>query len=266
MFTLAGDFAISYPMLALVCFLVGLGSFIDASAGGGGLITIPAYLLTGMPAHFAYGCNKVSAMCGTSLAAYKFWKNGAVHFYSAFWAMVGSLTGAYILSHVALALSDAALRTIQLVVIPCAAVIILSKRNFGDEDHCDVLSRGRLGIVSFFIGLFIGGYDAIVGPGTGTFAIIAFACLTKFGLRTASGNAKVLNWASGFASFIAFCMAGAIFWKLAIPTTICSIIGNQFGSKLALKNGAKYIRPMLVCVLSLLMIKLAYDLVSTYIK
>ena len=262
MFTLSSDFAVSYPMLVLVSFLVGLGSFVDASAGGGGLITVPAYLLTGMPAHFAYGTNKVSAACGTFLAAVKFWRSGAMNIFAAFWAMLGSLTGSYLLARAALMLSDMTLRTLQLVVIPFVAVVILARKNFSDEDRSGIFSGRKLGLMSFVIGFCIGGYDAIIGPGTGTFAIIAFALVTKFDLKTAAGNAKVLNCASGAASLAAFAMAGTVYWKLAIPTTICSLLGNQLGARLALKNGAKYIRPMLICVLSLLLIKLACDVIG----
>lgn len=261
MFQITPDFAISYPMLALVCFLVGLGSFIDASAGGGGLLTVPAYLLTGMPAISAYGCNKVSASLGTLLSVIKFWRAKAIDFFAALWAMVGSLTGSYLFAQLALMLSDKTLRTLQLIVIPLVAVIILFKKNFSDENHSDIFSHKKLGIISYFIGFFIGGYDAIIGPGTGTFAIIAFALITKFDLKTASGNAKVLNWASGFASLIAFWMAGVVLWKIAILTSTCSILGNQLGARLAIKNGAKYIRPMLICVLTLLLLKMAYDLI-----
>jgi len=261
MIQLSADFSISYAMFFLVCFLIGLGSFVDASAGGGGLITMPAYLLTGMPAHFAYGCNKVSAMLGTSYAAFTFWRHGAVHIFSALWAMAGSLSGAYLLAQLALILSDTTLRTLQLVVIPCVAVVILLKKNLSDDNKSSIYTRKQLAFLSFIIGFLIGGYDAIVGPGTGTFAILAFALITKFDIKTASGNAKVLNWASGFASFVAFCMAGAIYWKLALPAAVCSIIGNRFGSKLALTKGIKYIRPMLVTVLTLLLLKLAYDLI-----
>lgn len=261
MIQLSANFSISYGMFFLVCFLIALGSFIDAAAGGGGLITIPAYLLTGMPAHFAYGCNKVSAMTGTSFAAITFWRHKAVHIFSALWAMVGSLTGAYLLAHLALMLSDTTLRTIQLVVIPFAAVVILFKKDLSDEDNHEIYSRNKFALISFFIGFLIGGYDALVGPGTGTFAILAFALITKFDIRTASGNAKILNWASGFASFIAFFMAGTIYWKLAIPAAVCSIIGNKFGSSLALSKGLKFICPMLIIVLTLLLAKLAYDLI-----
>lgn len=261
MIQLSADFSISYAMFFLVCFLVGLGSFIDASAGGGGLITMPAYLLTGMPAHFAYGCNKVSAMTGTTLAATTFLSHGAVHLFSALWAMAGSLSGAYLFARLALLLSDTTLRTLQLIVIPLAAIVIFFKKNLSEENQSYIFSRRKIAVLSLAIGFFIGGYDAIIGPGTGTFAIIAFAFVTKFDLTTASGNAKILNWASGFASFVAFFAAGTIYWKLALPAAVCSIIGNMFGAKLALSKGARYIRPMLIIVLSLLLVKLAIDLV-----
>ena len=112
------------------------------------------------------------------------------------------------------------------------------------------------------IGLLIGVYDGLVGPGTGTFAIIAFTSVLKFDLRTASGNAKVLNLASNYASLITYIGAGNVPFALAIPCAVCNILGAILGSHFALSKGGKFIRPMLLVVLVLLLGKMAMDLLG----
>jgi len=111
------------------------------------------------------------------------------------------------------------------------------------------------------IGLGIGLYDGIFGPGTGTFAIIAFTTLMGFDLRTAGGNAKVLNLASNYASLVTYLMNGLVVFSVGIPCAVSGIVGNLLGSHFALKNGAKFIRPMMLVVLVLLLGKIVSDAV-----
>ena len=107
----------------------------------------------------------------------------------------------------------------------------------------------------------IGFYDGMVGPGTGTFAIIAFSILMKYDLKMASGNAKLLNLASNYASLITYAVNGNVFWIAAVPAAFCNVLGSYFGSGLALKKGAAFIRPMILCVMILLMFKLVSDII-----
>ena len=148
-----------------------------------------------------------------------------------------------------------------LAVVPVMAVFLIFKRNFGTENHSDVFSKGQLLFMALGIGLVIGAYDGFFGPGAGTFLMLAFTGLCKFDLLTASGNTKVANSASNLASLVTFALAGKVLWAIGIPAAICGIAGNYVGSSLALKGGAKIIRPMFFVVLSLLVIRLVYDLV-----
>jgi uncharacterized membrane protein YfcA len=242
--------------------MVGFAGFVDAAAGGGGIISLPAYLFTGMPAHFAYGCNKFSGSCGTTLAVIQFWRYGAVDIKAALIAAAGSFIGSAAGSKIVLLLSDQFLTTLLLFVLPCATVIISIKHNFGWENLSNTLSSRTTIILAFLIGLLIGGYDGLLGPGTGTFAIIAFSSIMKYDLKTASGNAKILNLASNYASLITFAFAGTIFYNVAIPAAICGIAGNYLGSACALRKGGKFIRPMMIIVLILLLAKIIFDLFS----
>lgn len=257
---MAEGFELSIFSYCFICFFVFLGGFVDASAGGGGVISLPAYMFIGIPAHFALGCNKFSSSCGTTLAVIKFWRSGAVELRSAVIAFAGSFIGSAAGAHIALMLSGAVIKAMLIVILPCAALIIFLKRNMDDANLSGTITKGRAACLAFIIGLLIGCYDGLFGPGTGTFAIIAFTMLLKLDVRTASGNAKILNLASNYASLITFALAGTIIYSVAVPAAVCGIAGNYIGARCALSKGARFIRPMMIAVLVLMMLKLLWDI------
>lgn len=253
------DFSFFTPMLAVLYFLIFVAGFIDSVAGGGGLVSLPAYMITGMPVHVAYGCNKFSAACGTTFSTFRFFKKGSIDLYFGAAAAVSSFIGSAMAAHIALMLDEKVLKTILVIVIPIVAVIILFNKSYGSENLSGETDPAKKIIMAMFIGLLIGFYDGLIGPGTGTFAIIAFSVLMKYDLRNASGNAKLLNLASNYASLVTFIFAGAVNYSIAIPAAFCGILGNYIGAGLALKKGAKLIQPMLIVVLTLLLVKMLSD-------
>lgn len=246
----------------IVCPLVFLGGVIDAVAGGGGLITLPAYLLAGLPPHLASGTNKCGNAFGTFLSTGRFLKRGDVHLPSALAGGAGALIGAWAGANLNMIVPEQALYYLMLAVVPVMAVFLLLKRDFGTENHSDQFTQGQLIAMGLGIGVAIGGYDGFFGPGAGTFLMLAFTGLCRFDLLTASGNTKVANSASNLASLITFGLAGKVMWVVGIPAALCGIAGNYVGSGLALKGGAKVIRPMFFVVLSLLVARLVYGLVG----
>ena len=184
---------ISLPMMAFLVFMTGFAGFVDSAAGGGGLISLPAYLFAGLPPHYTYATNKFSAACGTTFATASFFKNGAMNLKVGILAAIGSFAGSALGAHIVLMLSDEVLQMMMFIILPIAAVIILWRRNLPDENRDDGTLNLKKVLLALGIGLGIGLYDGMVGPGTGTFAIIAFTSLMGFDLRTANGNAKVLN-------------------------------------------------------------------------
>lgn len=254
-------FTLSLPLLCIICFFVFLAGFVDAAAGGGGLISLPAYIATGMPAHVAYGCNKFSSACGTTLASLRFFRNRAMDVQIALLAAIGSFAGSGVAARIVLLLDDAVLKRIVIIFLPVAALVIFLNRDYGETNQSDSLSKRRKFLLALVIGLLIGFYDGMVGPGTGTFAIIAFSILMKYDLKTASGNAKILNLASNYASLITYALSGNILWTVAVPAAVCNVLGSYFGSGMALKKGAAFIRPMILVVMILLMIKIVSDIV-----
>ena len=249
-------FTLSIPSLCMICFFVFLAGFVDAVAGGGGLISLPAYMATGMPTHLVYGCNKFSSACGTTLASIRFFKNRCMDIPVAFLAAAGSFAGSAVAAQIVLLLDDAVLQKIILIFLPIVAVISFMNRGYGEVNLSHELSKRKKIALTIVIGLAIGFYDGMVGPGTGTFAIIAFSMIMKYDLKTGSGNAKILNLSSNYASLITYAMSGNVLWMAAIPAAACNVLGSYFGSGMALKKGAAFIRPMILVVMVLLMFKI----------
>ena len=246
-------------ILLIVCPLVFLGGIVDAVAGGGGLITLP-YLLAGLDPHAASATNKCGNVWGTLLSAYRFWRRGEIRMPSAAWGAAGALVGAWAGAQLNLILPDRFLYYIMLVIVPVMAVFLLLKRDFGTEDRSGQFSPLRLSLLSLGIGLAIGCYDGFFGPGAGTFLMLAYTSLCKFDLLTASGNTKAANAASNAASLVTFALAGEVVWAVGIPAALCGLAGGYVGSGLALRGGAKVIRPMFFVVLTILTVRLIYDL------
>lgn len=248
--------------ILIACPLVFFASLVDAIAGGGGLISLPAYFLTGMNPHYAIASNKFSSCIGTVFSTGRFIKNKSfdlkVAVISAAAALVGSSAGA----RLTLMADDRFLRVILLILLPFAAVVILhtQKSQKGNINLFDRVPKRFALVISAVIGLLLGAYDGFFGAGTGTFLILAFVSLLHFDYKTASGNAKVVNLASNAAALVTFIFAGKIQYAVAVPAAFCAIAGHWVGSGLAIRTGAKFIRPVMIFVLILLFLKVTWDL------
>ncbi|AIW88663.1 TSUP family transporter [Treponema sp. OMZ 838] len=256
---------ISIWALAFLWFFVFLGGFVDSAAGGGGLISLPAYLFVGLPPHTAIGCNKFSAACGTTLSAARFFKNGAVDWQVAAVSAVCSSLSSYIGIRIALMINQETLKTVLVIVLPIVAVLLLFKRNFGTENQSAEIPKKKAFVLAACTGLLIGFYDGLIGPGTGTIAIIVFSAWMKYDLKTASGNAKVMNLASNYATLIAVITGNKVVYSIAIPAAVFGIIGNYIGAGFAIKKGTAFIKPLMICVIILLFGKLFYDVFGTFL-
>lgn len=189
----------------------------------------------------------------------RFVKNKSYNLTSAIPSIVFAFIGSAIGSKIAVCLDVKILQYILVGGVPVIAVVIFKKKNLSSIKP-KKLSKARIIILSSVIGLFIGGYDGFFGPGTGTFLILAYTSILGLDLLTSMGNAKLVNLTSNIASFIVFAIEGKILFSIGIPATLCAIAGHYIGSSVAIKNGQKVIRPMLVLVLTLLLIKLVWNL------
>lgn len=245
-------------ILAPLLFLTG---FVDSVAGGGGLISLPAYLLVGLPVHLAYGTNKVVNGIGTGFAAVRYAKGGKIRFRTAICAGCGALPGAFLGARLAMLCSDRVLKTCLLIALPAVAAVLFLKPDFGKKEQpAKNLSPMRECVYSLLIGLVIGVYDGLIGPGTGTFLIMAFTLVLGMDLLTASGCAKVANLASNVASAAVWIMGGQVMWKLVLPATCCCVLGNWCGARYAIRGGSGKVRGMIFVVLGLLFAKLIYEM------
>lgn len=253
-----------FEMLFVVCPLVFFDAFVDAIAGGGGLISLPAYLITGMPAHMAIGSNKFSAAAGTIISTIRFIKSGNLHLKIALQTAVIAFVGSAVGAKLALCTSDYYLRIIMMIFLPCVAIFVLfNSKQMNDVSRFERLSRVRVLLGMILVGMLIGIYDGFFGPGTGTFLILAFTTVLGFDLKRACGNTKIVNLATNMSALMVFIAAGQVYYEVVIPATAFSILGNWLGSGLAIKKGAKFIRPVMLFVLCLLLVKMGYDFFST---
>lgn len=243
----------------IVCPLVFLAGFVDSVAGGGGVISLPAYLLAGLPVKLAAGTNKLANGCGTAMSVFKYAKSGKIAWICAIPAGIACLIGAAGGSSLAVHLPDNVLHIIILAALPVAAVILMLIRHKTDEDEKS-LSNTKTVLYSALIGLVIGVYDGLIGPGTGTFLTIAFSLILGFGLLKSAGCARVANLASNIASLIVYLLNGSVLFSVGIPAILCSMLGNWLGARFAIKGGSKKIRLIMFFVLGLLFIKTVLQL------
>lgn len=242
----------SFLFLMIASFLAG---FLDSIAGGGGLISLPAYILTGLPMHFVYACNKFAAACGTTIATFRYWRHRMVDVPIGLTAAAGAFLCSAIAAKIVLFLDEQTLKTMMLVILPIVAVVTLVNKSMGGEDRSHTFTKGKKFALAFLIGSLVGFYDGLFGPGTGTFALIGFCLILKYDMRTATGNAKFLNLASNYASLVVFILAGTVYWAVALPAAACNIAGNFIGAGVAIQKGAHVIRKMLMVVIVLLFLK-----------
>jgi uncharacterized membrane protein YfcA len=247
------------PYLPLAC-LVFLAGFVDSIAGGGGLITLPAYLAYGLPPGLLLGTNKLSSSMGTAVAASKMLREarfGAdLLFILVVLAAGGSYAGARLISLV----PPEAIRYLLIVLLPPVAIFLAARKSFGLADTSSRHSEGALLARSGGLSFGVSFYDGLLGPGTGTFLAVGFSRLCGYDLMRATALAKLLNLTSNLAALAAFLWLGSVNLKLGLAMGLAGMAGNYAGSHVALKRGAWVIRPMLFAVSAALLAKIAWDL------
>ncbi len=245
--------------LLIVCPLVFLAMLVDAIAGGGGLISLTAYLVAGLPAHVALGTNKVSSAIGTVIATARFAKSGLIKVKLALPAVVFALAGSFVGAHIALLTPDGVIQAIMVFALPIVAFFVLRKRALDVPADVRISARKQIVIISA-ASFFCGMYDGFYGPGTGTFMLIAFTAAAKLPVREANGEVKCANLASNVAALVTFAINGAVYWQLGLIASVFAIAGSYVGSGLVMKDGAKVVRPVMLVVLALLFVKVLFDL------
>ncbi|MEE3420595.1 MAG: TSUP family transporter [Lachnospiraceae bacterium] len=255
---MASSFHPTPTMFLIVCPFLFLAGLVDSIAGGGGLISLPAYMITGMPMHFCVATNKLSSTCGTTVATTRFIKNRLIDLRLALPSIAAGVVGSIIGSHISLMMPEDLIKKILLFVLPVAAFFVLNKNIFKDNPDEDENAKPskRTYLVATLAALIIGCYDGLYGPGTGTFLIIAFTVFAKMSIKRANAQAKVINLTSNVTALVVFLVNGQAVIPLGLAGAACSIAGNYVGSGLVMTRGAKVVKPILIVVLVLLFIKI----------
>ncbi|OOF67625.1 hypothetical protein BKG89_09600 [Rodentibacter caecimuris] len=242
-----------FILLFLVAFIAG---FIDAMAGGGGLITIPALMMTGISPAIALGTNKLQACGGSFAASFYFLRQRAVNLREV-WLLIlmtfiGSVCGTILIQSVDSGLIKKALPFLVLAI----GLYFLFTPKLGEKDRQKRISYP---VFAFSAGIGIGFYDGFFGPGTGSMLSLAFVTLLGFNLTKATAHAKVLNLTSNVASLIFFFIGGKIIWSLGLVMMAGQILGAYWGAKMVLSKGKTLIRPLVVIMSLMMTIKIAYE-------
>lgn len=243
----------------IVCPLVFLASFVDAVAGGGGLIALPAYLLAGVPMHNAIATNKLSSATGTVISTVRLCRNKFVDWGLAFPCISMALLGSYIGANLALLASDTFLKWMLIPVLPIVAFYVLKKKDLNDGTETEI-PRRRQWLICALSSLAVGCYDGFYGPGTGTFLLLLYTGAAKMNVQKASGNMKLANLSSNAAAMVVFLFSGKIILPLGLAAAVFSIAGHYVGSGMVMKNGSKIVRPVILIVIVLLFIKIITDM------
>lgn len=251
---------LTVPMVLIVIVGVFLASFVDGIAGGGGIISVPTYFLAGLPAHLALGTNKLSSVIGTTVSTGRFVRGGYVDWKLGIPSVVLALVGSHLGTRLQLAVDERYLKWLLLAVLPLVALVVLRQRTF-PEERGNIPAARQTAIV-LGASLVVGAYDGFYGPGTGTFLLLIFCHLAKLDLRTASGNVKLVNLASNFGAVITSLSGGKVFIVLGLIGAVFSVAGHYIGAGLAIKDGSKIVRPVVLAVLALLAVKVVWELAA----
>ncbi|MNO56748.1 hypothetical protein D3C76_472700 [compost metagenome] len=251
-FELAFD-PVTLVILAAVAFLAG---FIDAIAGGGGLLTIPALLTAGVPPHLALGTNKLSATFGSATASYTFyrrklfepgkWRNGLIA------TAIGAAIGAW---SVHLMPAEWLNKMLPVVVFACGVYLLLGKTPEAPLDANTNVAQRR----QWPQGLSLGFYDGVAGPGTGAFWTVSTLLMYPLDLVRASGVARSMNFVSNIVSLAVFIASGKVIWLMGLCMGGSLMVGAYLGARTAIGGGAKFIRPVFILVVLALTARLAWQ-------
>lgn len=247
-------------MFCIVCPLLFLAGLVDSIGGGGGLISLPAYLFAGLPVHMAIATNKLSSSCGTSLAVGRFIRRGFVRLRLAVPSIAAAVLGSSLGAKLSLAVSETVMKYILFAVLPIAAIIVMNRRLFRDDEGRAPATDRKTLAVCILSAFLIGMYDGFYGPGTGTFLIISFTVFAGMTVNSANAQAKVINLTTNITSLTVFLLNGQVLIPLGLAGAVCNMAGSWVGSGLAITKGTKIVRPVILLVLLLLLVKILFGI------
>ncbi|MBP2653742.1 MAG: hypothetical protein H6Q73_1311 [Firmicutes bacterium] len=250
----------SIPDMNMLLFLLissFIAAFIDSVVGGGGLISLPALLATGMPPNFALGTNKMASAMGSLTSTLSFLRAGKINFHLVKYLFpidfIGSILGVYAVQQI----PTSFLKPLVVLMLALVTIYTFCKKDWGARSTYSSITK-RVALLSGLATFILGFYDGFFGPGTGSFLIFSFL-LIGFDFIVAAGNAKALNFASNIAAVLSFGYLGTINYAYGIPMGIAMIIGAMAGSRMAITKGTAYVRPLFITISVTLIGKQLWD-------
>lgn len=251
--------------LIIICPLILISGILDAIVGSGALISLPAYMASGLPVHYAYGTNKFASFLGTFTSAIRYIHSKKVDIRTLGLFVVFCMIGSAIGSRITLYLNDIYLKYVLIVILPILIFFLVIKKkdvNLLESKNAKEISKSKRILYSIFFGLLMGIYGGFLGVGTTSFLILIFINIFGTDSIKACGNARIVNCALNLVAMLTFLFSGKIMFQIAIPAAICSMIGNYIGAGLAIKKENKIMKPLFIAVFIVLFVKLIYDVVS----
>lgn len=255
---------ISLTTVVVLCVAALAAGWIDAVVGGGGLLLLPALLL-GLPsgvassAQYALGTNKAVAIVGTTGAAVTYARRTPVDVWTAVRIGLAALAGSTCGALVAATLSTDVLKPVVMVVLLAVGAFVIFRPGFGRAPATTPVSARRVLAAIGLAGLGIGFYDGMIGPGTGTFLVLALTALLHLDLVRASATAKIVNCCTNAGALAMFAWKGTVYWQLALLMAVFNLVGGMVGARTALKRGSGFVRVVLLVVVFALVANLAYE-------
>lgn len=244
----------------IVCPLVFLAGFVDAVAGGGGLISLPAYMIAGLPAHYAIATNKLSSSMGTTVATSQYARKGYIPWRQSVFCVVCALIGSALGARLALLLEDGIFQIIMLFVLPLTALYVTKSKTLVVER--EPLSRAKTLAISMVVALVLGVYDGFYGPGTGTFLILLLTAVAHMGLRSANGVAKVINLTTNITALTVYWMDGKVLFPLGLTAGLFSVTGSWLGTRFFEDRGARAVKPIMLTVLTIFFVRVLLEYIT----
>ncbi|MEE8716935.1 MAG: TSUP family transporter [Coriobacteriales bacterium] len=248
--------------LLVICPLLFVAGFVDAIGGGGGLISLPAYLLCGLDPHLVIGTNKLSSSLGTAVATAKYARTGYMVWWLCGLSAITALAGSTLGSHLSLVASPSFLTVFMLVALPVIGFYVLFKRDLGVGDPAGGMtySRRRTALLSMAIALVVGVYDGFYGPGTGTFLMLLLTGVAKIDVFKAAGVTKAINLTTNVTALTVFLANGTVLVGLGLAGGAFNIAGNYLGARMFSRKGASIVRPIALVVIVVFAIRLVLQL------
>ena len=243
----------------IICPLVFLAGFIDAIAGGGGLISLPAYMISGLPIHQCIATNKMSSSMGTSIATAKYALDGFILWGTALFCIPCAFAGSALGANIALRISDGPFRLLMLVILPLTGAYVLTRKKI--EPEGEAFSRRMTVCISMVIAFVIGIYDGFYGPGTGTFLILLLTSFARMRLEQANGLTKAINFTTNISALAVYLLNGQVLLPLGLIAGLFNIAGNYLGAKRFESAGSGAVKPVIIGVLVIFFVKVLAELV-----